>query len=110
MFDVGFLELALIGVVALLVLGPERLPKVARTAGMWAGRARRMVSNVKRDIEQEMQAEELKRAFEENKVENPLKDIVEETRETFEQVKKDADEIAEKANPDQSPRDKHPEP
>lgn len=59
MFDIGFFELCIIGVVALLVLGPERLPRAARTAGMWLGRAKRMVSQVKRDIDDELRQEEL---------------------------------------------------
>lgn len=59
MFDIGFFELTIIGVVALLVLGPERLPRAARTAGMWVGRAKRMVTQVKRDIDDEMRQEEL---------------------------------------------------
>lgn len=59
MFDIGFFELCIIGVVALLVLGPERLPRAARTAGMWVGRAKRMVSQVKRDIDDELRQEEL---------------------------------------------------
>jgi sec-independent protein translocase protein TatB len=61
MFDlgVGLPELALIGLVALVVLGPERLPKLARTAGLWMGRARRFLSDVKRDIDQEMRSSEL---------------------------------------------------
>ena len=53
MFDVGFFELMLIAVVALLVVGPERLPRLAKTAGLWVGKAKRFVSNVKTDIEQE---------------------------------------------------------
>ncbi len=60
MFDVGFWELALIGVVALLILGPERLPTVARTAGLWIGRARRFMSDVKADIDNELKSEELR--------------------------------------------------
>lgn len=59
MFDIGFFELTIIGIVALLVLGPERLPRAARTAGMWVGRAKRMVTQVKRDIDDEMRQEEL---------------------------------------------------
>jgi sec-independent protein translocase protein TatB len=59
MFDIGFWELCLIGVIALLILGPERLPRVARTAGMWAGRARRFMSEVKADIDAEMRRDEL---------------------------------------------------
>lgn len=61
MLDFSFGELALIGAVALVVLGPERLPKVARTAGEWAGRAQRYVSQVKSDINREMEISELKR-------------------------------------------------
>lgn len=60
MFDVGFWELAVIGVIALVILGPERLPELARTAGMWIGRARRMVASVKEDINKELESERLK--------------------------------------------------
>lgn len=62
MFDIGFSELILIGVVALIVIGPERLPKVARTAGHLFGRFQRYVSSVKSDISREMQLEELRKA------------------------------------------------
>ncbi len=62
MFGVGFSELLLIGVVALIVIGPERLPKVARTAGLLLGRMQRYVATVKADIAQEIQLEELHRA------------------------------------------------
>ncbi|MDD3354305.1 Sec-independent protein translocase protein TatB [Zoogloea sp.] len=65
MFDIGFSELMVIGVVALLVLGPERLPKVARTTGHLLGRLQRYVSDVKSDINREMQLEELKKLQEE---------------------------------------------
>lgn len=61
MFDIGFSELMVIAVVALIVIGPERLPKVARTAGLLLGRLRRYVGDVKADISREMQLEELKR-------------------------------------------------
>ncbi|TLD44299.1 MAG: Sec-independent protein translocase protein TatB [Accumulibacter sp.] len=61
MFDIGFSELMLIAVVALVVIGPERLPRVARTAGHLLGRLQRYVSTVKSDISREMQLEELRR-------------------------------------------------
>jgi sec-independent protein translocase protein TatB len=61
MFDFSFGELAVIGAVALVVLGPERLPKVARTVGEWAGKAQRYVSQVKSDINREMELSELKK-------------------------------------------------
>lgn len=59
MFDVGFSELVLIGLIALIVLGPERLPEVARSAGRWVAKIRRFVENVKRDIDQEIKGEDL---------------------------------------------------
>ena len=61
MFDFGFSELIVIGVVLLVVVGPERLPRVARTAGHLLGRVQRYVSDVKSDIQREMQLEELKK-------------------------------------------------
>ena len=61
MFDVGFSELMVIGIVALVVIGPERLPKVARTVGLLLGRLQRYVSDVKADINREMQLDELKK-------------------------------------------------
>jgi sec-independent protein translocase protein TatB len=61
MFDIGFSELIVIGLVALIVIGPERLPRVARTAGHLLGRLQRYVNDVKSDINREMQLDELKR-------------------------------------------------
>jgi len=61
MFDIGFSELIVIGVVALVVIGPERLPRVARTVGHLLGRLQRYVSDVKSDIQREMQLEDLKK-------------------------------------------------
>ena len=61
MLDLGFSEMMVIAVVALVVLGPERLPKVARTLGQWVGRMQRYVSDVKADIHREMELEELRR-------------------------------------------------
>jgi sec-independent protein translocase protein TatB len=65
MFDIGFSEIALIAVVALLVLGPERLPKVARTAGALLRRARSSWQNVRSEIERELAAEDLKKTMRE---------------------------------------------
>jgi sec-independent protein translocase protein TatB len=97
MFDVGFFELMLIGVVALLVIGPERLPGVARAAGKWLGRGRRFVSSVKADIEQELKAEELKRILEEQKTSNPMHEIIEDTQKSFEEIKQQTESVAKAA-------------
>jgi sec-independent protein translocase protein TatB len=61
MFDIGFSELMLIAIVALIVIGPQRLPKVARTLGHLFGRMQRYVNDVKADISREMELEELKK-------------------------------------------------
>jgi sec-independent protein translocase protein TatB len=61
MFDIGFSELLVIGVVALIVIGPERLPRVARTLGHLAGRLQRYVSDVKADINREIELDELRK-------------------------------------------------
>jgi sec-independent protein translocase protein TatB len=90
MFDVGFWELTIIALVALIVIGPERLPKVARTAGLWLGRGRRFIASVKADIDQEIKAEELKALLDKQaRMANPVHDIVEETREDLNQIKQE---------------------
>ena len=65
MFDVGFSELLVIAVVALLVLGPERLPKAARFAGLWVRRARAQWHSVRAELERDLAAEDLQRSLRE---------------------------------------------
>ncbi len=80
MFDVGFWELILVGVVALIVVGPERLPELARTAGRWLGAARRMAATFKADLEREVRAEELKKILEKQSEFRGAYEIVEQTK------------------------------
>jgi sec-independent protein translocase protein TatB len=61
MFDIGFSELLVIGVIALVVIGPEKLPRMARTVGHLAGRLQRYVSDVKADINREIELDELRK-------------------------------------------------
>lgn len=63
MFDIGFLELLLIGTVALLVLGPERLPRAARTLGLWLRRARAAWYSMRAEMEREFADDELRRSL-----------------------------------------------
>jgi sec-independent protein translocase protein TatB len=63
MFDIGFSELLVIALVALVVLGPERLPNAARFAGLWVRRARAQWYSVKNELERELAAEDLKRSL-----------------------------------------------
>lgn len=80
MFDIGFSELFLIGVVALVVLGPERLPKAARFAGLWVRRARAQWYSVKGELERELAAEELQRSVRDTR--EAAKDIASQVRDT----------------------------
>ncbi|HMR03683.1 MAG TPA: Sec-independent protein translocase protein TatB [Candidatus Competibacter phosphatis] len=75
MFEIGFWELALIGVVAMIVVGPERLPGLARTAGLWLGKARRMLADVKAEVDRELQLEELKQSLRQQGDLNDIKDL-----------------------------------
>ncbi|MCC5086960.1 Sec-independent protein translocase protein TatB [Xanthomonas campestris] len=84
MFDIGFSELALIAVVALVVLGPERLPKAARFAGLWVRRARMQWDSVKQELERELEAEELKRSLQD--VQASLREAEGQLRNTQQQV------------------------
>ena len=73
MFDIGFSEILVIGVVALIVIGPERLPKVARTLGHMFGRLQRYVNEVKADINREMELDELRKL--QSQVQSAARDI-----------------------------------
>jgi sec-independent protein translocase protein TatB len=85
MFDVGFAEILLLSLVALVVLGPERLPRVARTLGGLARRARTSWLSLKRSIEAEMRAEELKK---------PLENFRKEFKSTVDEVKSGLNQAA----------------
>jgi sec-independent protein translocase protein TatB len=84
MFDIGFSELLLIAIVALVVLGPERLPKAARFAGLWVRRARSQWDSVKQELERELEAEELKRNL--HSVQASLRDAQTQLREGHDHV------------------------
>jgi sec-independent protein translocase protein TatB len=97
MFDVGISELAIIGVVALVVLGPERLPKVARTAGHLFGRLQRYVNNVKADINREMEASELANLKKE--VQDAARSFEQTVNQTASAVETEARALEQAANP-----------
>jgi sec-independent protein translocase protein TatB len=77
MFDIGFSELILVGIVALLVIGPERLPETIRTASMWLNRIRRGFNEIKQEVQQELHNDA----------------VLRELRQTGEQLKKEATSI-----------------
>jgi len=85
MFDIGFSELLVIAVVALVVLGPQRLPKAARFAGLWVRKARAQWYSVKSEFEREMAAEDLKRS-----IGDPTRDL----RRDAEDIRRELDETS----------------
>lgn len=103
MFDIGFSELVLIGVIALIVIGPERLPEVARTVGKYVGRMRRFVNKVRDDIENEISQEELREALKRHADLDDVKKIIEDSRYTIENEVEETRQHVVKAR-DEDPR------
>ncbi len=91
MFDVGFWEFALIGVITLLVVGPERMPGIARKAGLYLGKAKRFVSKIQDDVAQEIESDKIKEHLELNDKDSNIIDIFDETKDTLNNIKKDLD-------------------
>jgi len=97
MFDIGFSELLVIAIVALIVIGPERLPKVARTLGHLFGRMQRYVNDVKADISREMELEELRKL--QSSVEDAARSIQSSMDKEISDARAELDKVAEAANP-----------
>ncbi|ORU91700.1 MAG: preprotein translocase subunit TatB [Cycloclasticus sp. symbiont of Poecilosclerida sp. N] len=99
MFDIGFFEICLIGVIALLLIGPEKLPRAARTAGLLLGKARGMVKNVKYEIDEQIRAEELKESLAQAKetLQNEVSESFEDVETSFENLR---DEVQDKPKAD----------
>jgi sec-independent protein translocase protein TatB len=94
MFDIGFSELLIIAIVALLVLGPERLPRAARMAGLWVRKARAQWYSVQADLERELAAEEYKRS-----VGQPLADLERSLADQAQALRQDLDAASPGAAP-----------
>ena len=103
MLDMSFSEIAVIGVVALVVLGPERLPKVARTAGHLFGRLQRYVATVKADINREMDTSELAKIKQE--VQDAAKSFEQTIQQQASSVEKETSAIGQSINAESSPQD-----
>lgn len=99
MFDVGFSELLIIAVVALLVLGPERLPKAARFAGLWVRKARAQWYSVKSELELELAQEEMKKHLQEaeNSIKVPVQALTEDLQKSGADIDRGFETVAEAA-------------
>lgn len=89
MFDIGFPELLLVSVVALLVVGPDRLPEAIRTMALWIGRLRRSFANIKQEIENEIGADEIRAQLYNESIMQDIK----KSRETLEDVTKEVTDV-----------------
>lgn len=98
----------MVGLVTLLVIGPERLPKVARLAGFWIGKSRSMVAAVKAEIKQELQAEELRQIFNEQAELQEFHAALNESKEAVNSIKSSLADVPEEAlsgtSPDHEPK------
>lgn len=99
MFEIGFLEIFLLGVIALLVVGPDRLPGLARTVGVWVGKAQRLVGQVRADIEREVRADELRKAAKEYSPAAALSDMRKEVEGFASEVSRPVDLDADDGKP-----------
>ncbi len=92
MFDIGFSELFLVLVVALVVVGPERLPALARKIGRYVSKAKQTFENVKREVESELETEELNKRLAENNIIQETKELTNEVTQELNQIAKNAGE------------------
>ncbi len=95
MFDIGFAEILIVSVVALLVLGPDKLPVAVKTCGMWLGRIKRSVTAIQHEISEELRVEELRRttAISKEELEKELREL----RKPFKAAAKDVEDAVSEA-------------
>ncbi len=86
MFDVGFSELLMVGLVALLVIGPKELPKAARIAGLWIGKTRRTIASVKTEIKQELLAEEIRQNLQQQFITDELQQALDDNNAAINEI------------------------
>ncbi|WXT99570.1 MAG: Sec-independent protein translocase protein TatB [Catillopecten margaritatus gill symbiont] len=90
MFDVGFWEFALIGIITLIVVGPERMPGIARTVGRYIGKGKRFVAKIQEDIGDELESDKLKEHLNFEDKDSNILEIIDETKDTLNDIKNDA--------------------
>ena len=95
MFDIGFQEVVLIGLIGLVVVGPARLPKLAKTVGLYVNKMRRFVTDVRSDVERELHAEDLRQSLSGNSEFDELKNVVNEARAGLDEVRSTVDSTRE---------------
>ena len=94
MFDFGFWEIAIIGIITLIVVGPEKMPELARKAGLYVGKFKKFVSKIQNDINNEIKSEELKEQLSIKDEESSLSQTVEQAKSSIDEIKKEAAKIS----------------
>ncbi len=105
MFDVGFWELCLVGVISLLVIGPERLPKAARIAGFWIGKTRAVVASVKAEIKEELREEEIRQSLREQSGVDEVRQLLDDSAAAGQKIKTSIEQLP--ASEDKQSADRH---
>jgi len=91
MFDIGFWEFALIGVITLIVVGPERMPAIARKAGHYVGKIKKFVAKIQEDISDEVEVDKLKEHLSLEDKDSNIVEILKDTKKSLNKIKQDAD-------------------
>jgi sec-independent protein translocase protein TatB len=91
MFDIGFWELALIGVITLIVVGPERMPAIARKVGRYVGKVKKFVAKIQDEIGDEFEAEKLKEHLSLEDKDSNIVEILKETKQSLDEIKQESD-------------------
>ena len=101
MFDIGFPELVMISIIALLVIGPEKLPETIRTISLWVGRLQRSFSNIRREIEQEIGADDIRAQLHNESIlkeleqtKNSLQNAKDDINKTIDSVKQETENLS----------------
>ncbi len=98
MFDIGFWELCLVGLISLLVIGPERLPKVARITGYWLGKTRSMVASVKQEIRDELREEEIRQLLKERSGMDDVQQLVDDASKAGDSVRSATEKLSDEVD------------
>ncbi|CAC9455463.1 hypothetical protein [uncultured Gammaproteobacteria bacterium] len=91
MFDIGFWEFALIGIITLIIVGPERMPAIARSAGKYVGKIKRFIANIQDDIGEELKADELKEHLNIMDKESNILEVFDDTKGALNKIKNDTE-------------------
>ncbi|MDC9727405.1 MAG: Sec-independent protein translocase protein TatB [Candidatus Thioglobus sp.] len=92
MFDVGFWEFALIGIITLIIVGPERMPSIARTAGKYVGKAKRFIAKIQDDVSDEIDIDQFKKQMNDMDKESNIVEIFDETKDALNDIKHNTDQ------------------